>query len=176
MEILYILLGIVLVIIGVIGCIAPGLPGTPLNYLAVLILHFTEMYRYPTITLIILLIIVLLVMAIDYIVPAIGTKKFGGSKYGVYGSIIGLFSSFFIGWILGPLAPIAFLIFPFAGAFIGETINGRKAKVALKAAFGSVLGFFIGMGAKLIVAGIISYYFFKGVFRYFNPAEVSGWV
>ena len=43
-----------------------------------------------TLVLIITLIIAILIWLIDYIIPAMGTKKFGGSKAGVFGTIVGL--------------------------------------------------------------------------------------
>ena len=71
---------------------------------------------------------------LDYIIPAWGTKRFGGSKAGAWGTTIGL--------IVGILAPIPFgiLIGPFVGALIGEIgFNKTKGKQALKAAVGSFL-------------------------------------
>ena len=79
--------------------------------------------------------------------PAISTKKFGGSKAGAIGAVLGL--------IIGLLSPVpfGFLIGPFVGAFIGEIVfNKTKGPQALKAAFGSFLGFIASTFMKLLVS------------------------
>jgi uncharacterized protein YqgC (DUF456 family) len=83
---------------------------------------------------------------LDYIIPAIGTKRFGGSREGMIGTTIGL--------IIGLLSPIPFgiLIGPFMGAFIGEMIHRNDKRKALQAAFGSFLGFIASTFLKFIVA------------------------
>ena len=73
---------------------------------------------------------------LDYFIPAIGAKHFGGTKAGMIGTTIGL--------ILGLLSPIpgGIILGLFIGAFIGELIKDRNdSKKALKAAFGSFIGF-----------------------------------
>jgi uncharacterized protein YqgC (DUF456 family) len=83
---------------------------------------------------------------LDYIIPAIGTKKFGGSKSGILGTSIGL--------VFGILAPIpgGIILGPFLGAFIGEMIHKNDSKIAIKAAFGSFIGFIASTFIKFIVA------------------------
>jgi len=90
---------------------------------------------------------------LDYIIPAQGTKKFGGSKYGVWGTNIGL--------VIGIIAPIpfGFLIGPFVGAFVGEIIyKSDDVQRAFKAAVGSFIGFlastFIKILASLVFIGL----------------------
>jgi uncharacterized protein YqgC (DUF456 family) len=92
--------------------------------------------------------IALLVFALDYIIPAIGTKKFGGSKTGMAGTVIGLLVAIFFP-ILGIFGII---IWPFIGALIGELINKSDQKTAMKAAFGSFIGFLTGTFLKFVLA------------------------
>ena len=98
--------------------------------------------------LIITLVIAIVIWLLDYIIPAIGTKKFGGTKYGMIGTSIGL--------IVGLLAPIpgGIIIGPFIGALIGELINKSDTKTATKAAFGSFIGFLTSTFIKFVVAVI----------------------
>jgi hypothetical protein len=92
--------------------------------------------------------IALIVFALDYVIPAIGTKKFGGTKAGVIGTTVGLVVALFFP-ILGPFGII---IWPFIGALVGELLNKADKKTATKAAFGSFLGFLTGTFMKFLVA------------------------
>jgi len=149
MEWVLISLALICAILGVIGSILPGLPGTPLSYVGVWLFHFSDAYnKLGWFAHIVLAIAVITSIVLDYIVPMLGTKKFGGSKYGVWGSTLGLVIGLFFGLpgvILGPLI----------GAFIFELISQRNASKALKAAIGSFIGFLVGTGIKTIIALMI---------------------
>lgn len=155
MDYVLITLGVIFMISGILGCVLPIIPGPPLSYVGLLLLHFTGRYQFSTRFLIIWAIITIVVYALDYIIPAWGTKKFGGSKRGVWGSIIGLI----IGMFFFP--PFGIIIGPFAGAVIGELTVGKDSGAALKSGFGSFLGFLAGTLLKLITSGMMTWYFFK---------------
>lgn len=146
-------LGILFLILGILGGVLPVLPGPPLSYVALLLLHFTDKYQFSSKFLIIWAVATIVVYLLDYIIPAWGTKKFGGSKRGVWGSMIGLL----IGLFLFP--PFGIIIGPFAGAVIGEITGGKDNKTALKAGLGSFIGFLAGTMLKLIVSGMMAWYF-----------------
>lgn len=136
MSILLITLGFLLCVLGIIGSFLPVLPGPPISWLGLLLFYLAPAIPMDYTVLIVTFLVALIVFVLDYIVPAIGTKSYGGSKYGVIGTTIGL--------VIGLIAPIpfGFLIGPFIGAFIGEFIfNKSKGKTALRAAYGSFLGF-----------------------------------
>ena len=154
MDIVLIIIGIILLLIGFAGCIIPGIPGPPIAYIGILIQIFKTENPFTTKFLIIWAFIVAAVSVLDYIVPVIGTKKFGGSKRGIWGSIIGLFIGIFF------FPPIGLIIGPFLGAFIGELTGGKETQSALKAGFGSFIGFITGVVLKLVVTGVMAYYFF----------------
>lgn len=146
MDITLAIIGFLFCLIGIIGSFLPVLPGPFTSWIGLLILHFTNAIPQNWTFLGITLAVALLVWVLDYIVPAAGTKRFGGTRYGAIGATIGL--------IVGILAPIPFgiLIGPFAGAFIGEMIKSPDSGKALKAAFGSFIGFLAGTFIKFIVA------------------------
>ena len=154
MDILLIVLGVVLILIGFVGCIIPGIPGPPFAYVALLIQNLKDDNPFTSKFLIIWLLITGFVTILDYIVPALGTKKFGGTKRGVWGSILGLFIGIFF------FPPIGLIIGPFLGAFIGELTGGKETEIALKAGFGSFIGFLFGVTLKLVATGLMAYYFF----------------
>ncbi len=152
MDIYLIILSGVLMIAGFLGCILPLLPGVPLSYVGLLLLHFTQKVQFSTEFLIFWGIIVIVISIADYVIPVWGTKKFGGSKKGVWGSTIGLLAGFFLG-------PFGIIIGPFAGALIGELLDNKTQKDAIRAAFGSFIGFIIGTVSKLIIAAFLIYHY-----------------
>ena len=154
MDVVLIIIGILLLLIGFAGCIIPGVPGPPIAYIGLLIQVFKTENPFTTKFLIIWALIMVVVSLLDYVVPVIGTKKFGGSKRGIWGSVIGLFIGIFF------FPPIGLIIGPFLGAFIGELTGGKETQSALKAGFGSFIGFITGVALKLVVTGLMAYYFF----------------
>lgn len=90
--------------------------------------------------------VVLIITILDYVIPAVGTKQFGGSKYGTFGAVVGVIVGLFT-----PL-PGGIIMGAFLGAFIGEFIRHQQPGQALKAAFGAFVGFLVSTGMQLIVA------------------------
>lgn len=145
--------GAVCMVTGVIGCFLPALPGPPLGYAALLLLHVTSRYDFTPRFLIILGILTVITSLLDYVIPVIGAKKFNASKYGIWGSIIGLLVGIFI------FPPFGIILGPVIGAFIGELMAGKRSGHAVKAAFGAFIGFVAGTGLKLILCLVMAYYF-----------------
>ena len=156
MEYLLLALAIVLMILGIAGCLLPILPGPPLTYLGLVVLHFTRFADISKNLFIILGIVAVVVTVIDYVVPIWGTRQFGGSKYGMRGATVGLIIGLFLG-------PLGIIIGPFIGAVIGELIFKDDVKYALKAGFGSLLGFLTGVGLKLAASLLMTFYFIKAL-------------
>ena len=157
MDYFLIIVGILFALTGILGCFLPFLPGPPLNYIALLLLHFTSNHQFTTKFLVIWAIVTAIVVLIDYLIPVWGTKKFGGSKQGVWGSVIGLMVGLFV------FPPFGIILFPFTGAVVGELIAGKDTGSALKAGFGSFVGFLAGTILKLIVSGMMTWYFFSKI-------------
>lgn len=152
MDTLWLALGILLMVGGLAGCILPLLPGPPLCYAALLIQQLQSDPPYTSHFLIIWAIITIAVTALDYVIPIYGTKKFGGTKYGMWGCVIGLVAGLWLG-------PLGIIVGPFVGAFIGELISNSNSDQALKAAIGSFVGFLLGTLLKLIVCCVMVWYF-----------------
>lgn len=145
MDTILILSGALALIIGLVGCIAPVIPGPPVGYVGLILLQCADKHPFSTTFMVVMAVIVLGVTILDYVIPALGTKKFGGSKAGSLGCMLGTFAGLFI------LPPWGILIMPFVGALVGELINGSDTSQSLKAALGSLLGFLGGVLCKAVV-------------------------
>ena len=170
MDILLIVLGAICLLLGLIGCVAPVLPGVPLSYLGLLLLHWTDRVQFSWQFLAVWGVVVVVIQILDYFIPAWGTKKFGGTKSGVWGSTIGLFVGLFMG-------PLGIVVGPFIGAVLGELIyfnrhpqttlseTGQNKNTnfnrALRAGFGSFIGLLTGTLIKVICCGVMIAYFVK---------------
>ena len=151
MEWIWIILGIIFCIVGIAGSILPLLPGPPIAYAGMLIQQLRDPNPFTTKFLLIWAGIVVITIVLDYMVPIWGTKRYGGSKYGVWGCTIGFLAAFWMG-------PLGIIIGPFVGAYIGELIANKSSKEAIRAATGSFVGFLLGSLLKLIVCFFMIYY------------------
>ena len=160
MDIFLIIVAAIFMIIGILGSFLPILPGPLTSWLGLLIFHCTDAVPMNWTFLIITLVIAIFIWFLDYIIPAMGTKKFGGSRAGIIGTSVGL--------IVGLIAPIPFgvIIGPFIGALIGELINKSEFDKAVKAAFGSFLGFIASTFIKFIVTIIYLGFFIAKLVEY----------
>lgn len=146
MDIVLLAIGFALMIAGVLGSFLPVLPGPGLSLIGLILLYFTEAVPMNYWVLGVAVVLTVVLSILDYVIPAKGTKRFGGSSYGVWGTNIGL--------VVGIFAPIpfGFLIGPFVGAFVGELIyNSSDHNRALKAATGSFIGFLVSSFMKFVV-------------------------
>ena len=147
MTTLLLILAIILVVLGIIGCIVPGLPGPALSFLAMVAYNFTNADNpFSTSSLIIWGAVAGAVLLGDMLVPAAATKKFGGTKAGVWGGIIGTF--------VGMFSPIPFGVIwgPLVGAIVGDLLGGKQIASAMKSGFGSFAGFLLATFFKFVVA------------------------
>ena len=134
MDTFLLILSLILVIGGVIGSFIPVMPGPITSWFGLFALTLIEGFPDYYIILVITFIIGITIFILDYFIPVIGSKYFGGSKYGVIGTSIGL--------LVGLLSPIPFgiIIGAFLGALIGEYFGGRNLSEGIKPAIGSLVG------------------------------------
>lgn len=144
-------------LIGVVGSVVPGLPGPPLGYVGLLLLHATEKVQYSVSTLVIWALVVVFITVLDFLLPVVSTKRFGGSKYGIRGSIIGMLA----GIVFTPVGIILGTLF---GAIIGEMIGGSDLNTAFRSGIASFVGTMLGTGIKLVVSVTLCIYFIAALF------------
>ena len=156
MEWIIIILGIILCVVGVAGSLLPALPGPPIAFLGVLLQQLRDPNPFTGTFLLFWAGMTLLTLVLDYIIPIWGTRRFGGTKYGVWGSTLGFLAAFWMG-------PLGVIIGPFIGAFVGELLARQGSANALRAAFGSFVGFLTGSFLKLLVCFFLLYYIFTSM-------------
>lgn len=157
MDIILVIVSLIFMILGIVGSFMPILPGPLTSWIGLLILKFTDAVPISNTFITATFIVALIIWFLDYIIPALGTKRFGGSKAGMIGTTIGL--------IVGIFSPIpgGIIIGSFFGALAGELTNDNNVRKATKAAFGSFLGFIASTFLKFIIAMIYFGFFFSKV-------------
>ena len=161
MDILLTLAGLIFVCLGIIGSFLPILPGPITSWVGLFLLHLTKAIPQNWTFLGITLFIAILIFVLDYFIPAMGAKRFGGTKYGAYGTTIGL--------IIGLFSPIPFgiLVGAFSGAFVGELLyDSKDTNRALKASIGAFIGFLASTSVKFSIASIYFILFVGKVWEY----------
>ncbi len=146
MDLLLVSLGALLMILGLLGSFLPFMPGVPISWAGLLLLHLAPSIPINYWFLGITFGVACLIYGLNLLIPALGTKHAGGSKFGMIGATIGLFAG-----IVAPI-PFGIIIGPFVGAFVGEITNKSNSKSALKAAFGSFIGFLASSFMEFVVA------------------------
>jgi uncharacterized protein YqgC (DUF456 family) len=160
MDIFLVIIGFIFLLIGIAGSLVPVLPGPLASWLGLLLLYITKAIPTDWTFLGITLAIAIVVSVVDNIIPILGTKKFGGSKFGIVGATVGLVVGLFFG-------PVGIIAGPFLGAFIGEIIKDSKdSKKAFRAALGSFIGFLTSTLLKFIMSIIFTGLFIAKFWEY----------
>lgn len=144
-------------IAGILGSVLPVLPGPPICYVGFLLLHFSRFGQFSTEFLIIWSVVVVIQGILEYYIPSWGTKKYGGTKAGQKGALVGTLLGIFI-----PPQPLGLIIGPFIGAYLAEILHDNKnTKKALRSAWGSFIGFLAGTLIKVVTVIVMSFYFIR---------------
>ncbi len=156
-DIALIVAGVLCLCAGLAGCILPALPGPPLAYAGLVLLHLTERFQLSLRLLVFGLALVVVALALDAVIPALGAKRWGGTRWGMWGCAAGSLA----GLLFFP--PFGFLVGAFAGAVAGELLGGRSRGGALRAGAGALLGFLAGTVLKVAVCGLFAFWFVRAL-------------
>jgi len=158
LETIAIVIGSIFVLVGIAGCVLPLLPGPVLIFLGLLVLALLKDFFPPlTPTLMIVMAILTVIVTIgDYMIPLWGAKKYGTSKWGIWGSVAGMA----IGLLF---SPFGMLIGAVIGAVAVEWLVQKEKGKAFKAGWGVIVGSLLGAVLKLGVSGMMTYYFIRGL-------------
>jgi len=158
LETIAIAIGSIFVLVGIAGCVLPILPGPVLIFLGLLVLALLKGFFPPlTPTLMIVMAILTVIVTIgDYMIPLWGAKKYGTSKWGIWGSVAGMA----IGLLF---SPFGMLLGAVIGAVAVEWLVQKERGKAFKAGWGVIVGSLLGAVLKLGVSGMMVYYFIRGL-------------
>ena len=141
------LLCIILLIVGILGTVLPVLPGLLLSLCGLLIYKFGTDAPLSMVYIWIFVFLTAISVVLNYVIPAKTTRKYGGTRWGSIGSIIGTIAGMF----LIPV-PFGFLIGMFLGVFVGELLHdANDKKKAWNSTKGALIGFLYGTDFNLIV-------------------------
>jgi len=153
MELVLVILAFILLAVGMLGAVLPVLPGPPLSYAGLLLLQWSGYGRFTFVFLLVWALITIVVTIMDYLLPSVMAKQFGGSRAASVGSFLGLVA----GILFFP--PVGMILGSFLGAFAGELLNNRANGIkAFVVALGAFFAFIVGTGAKLIVCFLMLFY------------------
>jgi hypothetical protein len=160
MTFLLVSVGAVLLVAGLVGCLSPVIPGPPVSFLSLILLSWANHWSaFSVYFLIVMGAAAVLVSVFDFVLPVTMPKRYGASKAGVWGSVIGMIG----GAILLP--PWGLIIGIFVGAVLGELIFNKNKKIALKAALGVFVGTLASILIKLGVSVTIGFFFVRALIR-----------
>jgi len=158
MDYLLLIIGLILCVVGILGSIIPGLPGHPLNYIALLLLYWVNK-SVSVNTLIIYGLLTVVVLVLDYFIPILTAKKYGATRPGIIGSMIGMVVGFFF-------TPIGMILGVFLGAVLGDLYAGRNSEQATKSGIATLFGTLLSTGFKVILAILMTVLFCVEAFRF----------
>ncbi len=149
-----------LMLTGLVGTFLPVLPGHLLIFIAAWVPWFArgdhgglEWWSF-----VVLAFGVVLAQAAEFLGGAVGSKRFGGSRWGSFGAVAGgLVGLFFM--------PFGLLLGPLCGAFLCEWIFAKKqSREAAVSGVGSVLGALGGAVVSFVIALAMVVYLVADIF------------
>lgn len=139
------------ILVGLVGTVVPVLPGIGLIFAGILAhaLYF-GVDEVGLVTLVVLGFVSLVSMLLDFLASAYGASRFGSTRWGVLGSIVGGIAGLVAFNVPGLVLGV------FLGAAAGEMFFARKdLHRSLRAGWGSVLGFLGGTAIKLLLGVVM---------------------
>jgi len=150
MKAFWTVITLLIMAIGLVGTVLPVIPGILLIYAGYLLYGFaTGWQAYGLAAIVGWSVVTALVLLLDVFAGAIGARKYGATRFGTWGSliggVIGALAAGFPGLILGP----------FVGATAGELLRGRSHREALRSGWGTFLGFMAGSVIKIAICVVM---------------------
>jgi len=147
-----------LYLVSVVGVVLPVLPGVPVAALGALLAAWMTGFETLTWTVVLTVAgLAVLAQLLDYLAAALGAQRYGASRAGLWGSVIGALVGIFI-------PPFGFIVGALVGAVLAELLIGRPPREALRAGVGAFVGTLGGILAKLVIVVTIGFLVFPKFF------------
>ena len=155
LSLLFLILSSAIMLTGLAGVFLPVLPGVPLVFAGAFIYAWSTSFEVITVGNIVLFaVLTAIASAVDYVGGLITAKKYGASKYGLIGGILGGILGLIVlgipGLIIGQLA----------GVILGEMYFGKQMKESFTSGFAMFVGYILGSTVKVFFAGLIVIIFY----------------
>jgi uncharacterized protein YqgC (DUF456 family) len=149
MSVTYVIITLIIMTLGLLGTVLPMLPGIVLIYGGFLFYGImTDWSIYGWRAMLFWGLVTMATFVVDYLASALGARKFGASRYGFWGSLVGGFAGIMVANLPG------LIVGAFAGAFLAELLAGKQVVEALRSGQGALIGLLAGTLFK-VVLGIV---------------------
>lgn len=146
-------------VVALVGVIVPVLPGVPIALAGAVVAALIMGYeRFGVQPLVYVSFLTVLSQLVDVAGTWLGSKRFGASRAGVWGGVLGSF----VGLLAFP--PFGFLVGALAGAVLAELLAGRELSESFRSGIGAFVGTLGGAVAKLVIMVVIGFVAFPRFF------------
>jgi uncharacterized protein YqgC (DUF456 family) len=139
-------IGVCLMLVGLAGLLLPVVPGAPLMFLGIVCVAWADGFeRIGFGELLIAAGVASLIVVVELAAQLLGAKRFGASRWGVAGAVLGAVVGVFFGLpgiVLGPIV----------GAMSIELIRQRDLERAGRVGLGTLVGFVFGKAIEYALA------------------------
>ena len=146
-NVVWLIITLIIMAVGLMGTFLPLIPGIPVIYGGYVVYGFLSAFTFYTYRALIGWgIVTVVTIIVDFYAGSLGARRFGASRYGVWGSVAGVVAGTLFFGLPGVI------IGPFVGAVAGELIAGKPYREAFLSGWGTVIGFLCGGLFKFAVA------------------------
>jgi uncharacterized protein len=147
-------------VLGLVGAVVPLVPGPPLILAGAFLYALTTDFTPVGLgRLVILALLTALAVILHYAGSAVGTRRYGGSGWGMAGAVVGAMVGLFFGLpglVLGPIL----------GAVAGELLRGASLEGSVRSGLGAFIGLLLGavgnVALGLVMIGLFLWWVWRG--------------
>ena len=137
---------LLIMLMGMAGIVIPIIPSIPLVWLGACVFALcTHFEKIRGMLLLVFALLTVFSIVLENLGSVYGAKKFGATRWGIVGSVIGMGVGFYLG------GPIGLILGPIIGTVIFELIGGKDYRGALKSGLGNFVGFLGGSLIKFFI-------------------------